>query len=75
MAPQKYAGLIERILSDKNEDRKRVRLEKFFERIKGLDIDTSSYATVRFYKTVRSTLPEKYKDEAISRELLSELKL
>ncbi|MBL8012302.1 MAG: HTTM domain-containing protein, partial [Candidatus Omnitrophica bacterium] len=75
MAPQRYAGLIERILSHKNQERRFQRLQKFMASMKGLGVDISSYQSVRFYKSLRSTIPEKYKEEALSQELLCEVKL
>ena len=72
MMPQKYAGLIEAIVRDRNEERKKNRLRKLFKAMSESGVDINQYSKVRFYTTVRSTVPEKYTDAPISRKLLFE---
>lgn len=73
MAPHKYASFVGQTLRDNNKERKAVRLRKFVESMKQAGVDFSKYSKVRFYRTIRSTVPEKYSDGPITRELIFEL--
>jgi hypothetical protein len=73
LPPQKYAGLIEAILKEENEKRKVLRLSKLVDSMQQAGVDFNKYSQVRFYKTIRSTVPEKYSDGPLSSELLFEM--
>lgn len=73
MAPHKYASFVGQTLRDNNKERKAVRLGKFFESMRQTGVDFSKYSKVRFYRTIRSTVPEKYSDGPITRELVFEM--
>ncbi len=73
ISPQKYAGLIEAIARDQNEKRKKNRLRKLFMVMSQSGVDIKKYSKIRFYTTVKSTVPEKYSSAPISRVFLFEI--
>lgn len=72
MPSQKYMGLIENILKDKKNERKKSRLRQLLRSMKQSGVDLDKYSKVRFYKTTRSTIPEQYSDAPITTELMFE---
>ena len=74
MSPERYAGLVGRILGEKPVQQS-TRLKAFWEFWSQNNLNLQQADSIQIYKVTWSTIPDRQKEEPVDRELMLELKL